>query len=149
MKRLIAALVLLSFSSIGYGQTMPPGGDPILWAKALKIHKKAIVVDGHNDITSPMVDEDLDLAQSSIGKWHADGDPFHTDLSRLKAGGMTGEFFSIYVSGSTLKTGGAMRRAMDLIDATYREAEKHPRELTMCTTAAEIRRAKRPERSVR
>lgn len=143
MKRLIAALVLLSFSSIGYGQTMPPGGDPILWAKALKIHKKAIVVDGHNDITSPMVDEDLDLAQSSIGKWHADGDPFHTDLSRLKAGGMTGEFFSIYVSGSTLKTGGAMRRAMDLIDATYREAEKHPRELTMCTTVAEIRRAKK------
>ena len=36
-----------------------------------------------------------------------------------------------------------MRRAMDLIDATYREAERHPAQLTMCTTAAEIRAAKK------
>jgi membrane dipeptidase len=36
-----------------------------------------------------------------------------------------------------------MRRAMDLIDATYREVEKHPGQLNMCTTAAEIRAAKR------
>jgi membrane dipeptidase len=32
---------------------------------------------------------------------------------------------------------------MDLIDATNREAERHPNDLTMCTTAAEIRRAKK------
>lgn len=31
---------------------------------------------------------------------------------------------------------------MDLIDATYREAEKHPKQLMMCSTAAEIRKAK-------
>ena len=35
-----------------------------------------------------------------------------------------------------------MRRAMDLIDATYREAERHE-DLITCTTAAEIRRAKK------
>ena len=122
---------------------MPQGADPVTWSKALRLHKSAIIVDGHNDIPSPMVDEDLDLATTTTGKFHKDGDPFHTDLARFKASGITGEFFSIYVSGSTLKTGGAMRRAMDLIDATYREAERHPRQLTMCTTAAEIRRAKR------
>ena len=143
MKKLISLLLLLSFSAVTFSQTMPKDADPATWAKALKIHKKAIVIDGHNDITSPMVDEDFDLASNSIGKYHADGDPFHTDLGRFKASGITGEFFSIYVSGTTLKTGGAMRRAMDLIDATYREAEKHPAQLTMCTTAAEIRRAKK------
>ena len=143
MKKLISVLLLLSFSAVSFAQTMPKDADPAIWAKALKIHKKAIVIDGHNDITSPMVDEDFDLASNSIGKYHRDGDPFHTDLGRLKASGITGEFFSIYVSGATLKTGGAMRRAMDLIDATYREAEKHPQALTMCTTAAEIRRAKK------
>jgi hypothetical protein len=42
-----------------------------------------------------------------------------------------------------LKTGGAMRRAMDLIDATNRETEKHPNQLMSCTTAADIRRAKK------
>jgi len=136
-------ILLIAFNVLSLGQTMPKGADPVLWQKALRIHKAAFVVDGHNDITSPMVDEDFDLGTDSRGKYHKDGDPFHTDISRLRAGGITGEFFSIYVSGSTLKTGGAMRRAMDLIDATYREVERHPKALSMCTTAADIRNAKR------
>ena len=123
---------------------MPKDADPVLWAKALKIHRKAIVVDGHNDIPSPMTDDDYDLATPSKGKDHVtDGTPYHTDLSRFKESGITGEFFSIYVGGDTWKAGRAMPRAIDMIDATYREAEKHPRELTMCTTADEIRRAKK------
>ena len=65
-----------------FAQTMPTDADPKVWAQALKIHKKAIIVDGHNDITSPMVDEDLDLATNTVGKFHRDGDPFHTDLNR-------------------------------------------------------------------
>ncbi|MDQ3321562.1 MAG: dipeptidase, partial [Acidobacteriota bacterium] len=96
-----------------------------------------------NDIPSPLVDEDFNLATNSVGTFHKDGDPFHTDLQRFKQSGITGEFFSIYVSGNSLKTGGAMRRAMDLIDATMREVEKHPNELTFCTTAAQIRQAKK------
>jgi len=132
-----------AFALAATGQTMPKDADPRLWAQALKIHKKAIVIDGHNDIPSPMVDEDFSLATNSVGKFHEDGSPYHTDIARLKASGITGEFFAIYVSGSTLKTGGAMRRAMDLIDATNREVERHPNVLVSCTTAAEIRRAKR------
>jgi membrane dipeptidase len=147
MKKILSFAILFAFCISSFAQTMPTGADPALWAKALKIHQKAIIVDGHNDIPSPMVDDDLDLATDTVGKFHKDGDPFHTDLARFKASGITGEFFSIYVSGETLKTGGAMRRAMDLIDATYREAEKHPQALTMCTTAAEIRRAKKQKKT--
>lgn len=143
MKKPALFLIVVLFSSVSFAQQMPAGLDTALWQRALKIHKKAIIVDGHNDIPSPMVDEDFDLSSNSRGKFHRDGDPFHTDLSRLKESGITGEFFSIYVSGSTLKTGGAMRRAMDLIDATYREAEKHPGQLSFCTTAAEIKKAKK------
>lgn len=142
-RTLLTTALLLCLSLSLFAQTMPKDADPVIWQKALKLHKSAIVVDGHNDIPSPMVDEDFDLATNSIGKFHRDGDPFHTDLGRFKASGITGEFMSIYVSGDTLKTGGAMRRAMDLIDATYREAEKHPQQLTMCTTAAEIRKTKK------
>ncbi len=143
MKNVISVLLLLSLSISAFSQTMPPGADAKLWSQAVKIHKKAIIVDGHNDITSPMVDEDFDLSTNSIGKFHLDGDPFHTDLNRFRMSGITGEFFSIYVSGETLKTGGAMRRAMDLIDATNREVERHPQLLMSCTTADEIRRAKK------
>lgn len=143
MKKLLAVLLLLSFTLPAFAQTMPAGADPKIWAQALKIHKKAIIVDGHNDVTSPMVDEDFDLSTNSIGKFHLDGDPFHTDLNRFRLSGITGEFFSIYVSGAMLQTGGAMRRAMDLIDATNREVEKHPETLMSCTTADQIRRAKK------
>jgi membrane dipeptidase len=131
------------FAAQSNAQTMPKDADPNLWQKALKIHKKAIIVDGHNDIPSPLVDEDFNLATDSVGKFHKDGDPFHTDLQRFKKSGITGEFFSIYVSGSTLKTGGAMRRAMEMIDATMREVERHPNELMFCQTAAQIRQAKK------
>ncbi len=143
MKKLISFILLLVFSFSTFAQTMPKDADSKLWEKALKIHKKAIVIDGHNDITSPMVDEDFSLASNSRGKFHQDGDPFHTDISRLKDGGITGEFFSIYVSGTDYQKGGKMRRAMDLIDATYREVEKNPGQLSFCTTAAEIRKAKK------
>lgn len=146
MKKIIAFLLLFVFCASTFAQTMPKDADPKLWAQALKIHKKAIIIDGHNDIPSPMVDDDFDLGTNSIGMFHKDGDPFHTDLNRFKQSGITGEFFSIYVSGSTLKTGGAMRRAMDLIDATYREVEKYPNQLSLCTTADEIRRAKKQKK---
>ena len=124
-------------------QKMPADADPVLWQRALSIHRKAIIVDGHNDITSPMVDEDFDLASNSLGRFHSDGDPFHTDLNRMKASGVTGEFFSISVGGQTWREGRAMVRAMDLIDATYREVERHPEQLSMCTSANDIRQAKK------
>lgn len=143
MKKLTSLLLLFVFSFSAFSQTMPNGADPKIWAQALKIHKKAIVIDGHNDIPSPMVDEDFDLATDSRGKFHKDGDPFHSDLSRFKESGITGEFFSIYVSGTDYQKGGKMQRVMDLIDATYREVEKHPQQLVRCDTAAEIRKAKK------
>ena len=146
MKKVLSFAVIFAFlSPVLLAQTMPSGPTRSS-GPGVEIHRKAIVIDGHNAITSPMVDEDLDLATDTVGKFHKDGDPFHTDLARLKASGITGEFFSIYVSGTSLQTGGAMRRAMDMIDATYREAEKHPQALTMCTTAAEIRRAKKAKK---
>lgn len=151
MKKIISLFIVLAFVSVNFAQTMPQGADKALWEKALKIHRSAIIVDGHNDITGPMVDEDFFLSMSSLGRFHRDGDPFHTDLNRLKQSGITGEFFSIYVSGSTFNKetrtfNGSMRRAMDLIDATYREVEKNPNDLTMCFTAEDIRRAKKQKK---
>lgn len=147
MKR-FSAIVLSAVFAFGASvsvsaQTAPPNADQNLWQKALKLHRKAIVIDGHNDITSPMFDENFELSSSSLGKYHRDGDPFHTDLARFRQSGMTGEFFSIYVDKKYAVQGGSARRAMDLIDATYREVEKNPSVLTPCTTADEIRRAKK------
>src|SRR5690348_3238838 len=101
MKKLITSVLLTAlfclFSLPVGAQTMPKGADPVLWQKALRIHRSAIIVDGHNDIVSPMTDDDYDLATPSKGKIHlTDGTPYHTDLERFKESGITGEFFSIY-----------------------------------------------------
>jgi membrane dipeptidase len=139
-----AAITILALATAMAAQTMPSGADPSMWSKAVKIHKKAIVIDGHNDIPSPLTDDDIDLGTDSRGKIHpTDGTPFHSDLNRFKASGITGEFFSIYVGGDTWKAGRAMPRAIDMIDATYRQVERHPQQLTSCMTADEILRAKR------
>ncbi len=135
--------LIFVFSLSVFAQTMPKDADPKIWEKALKIHKKAIIIDGHNDITTPMYDDDFDLATDSRGKFHIEGTPYHTDLSRFKQSGITGEFFSIYVDKEFVKTGGSARRALDLIDTVYREVEKHPDQLMLCTTSADIYRAKK------
>lgn len=143
----LSFVLFCAFVSQIFAQTMPKDADPKLWAQALKIHKKAIIIDGHNDIPSPLMDEDFNLGSDSVGKFHRDGDPFHTDLKRFKQSGITGEFFSIYTSGTDYQKGGKMRRAMDLIDATMREVERHPNDLMFCATAAQIRQAKKQNKT--
>jgi membrane dipeptidase len=110
--------------------------DERLWREALRIHKSAIVIDGHNDITTPMTNDDYDLGGEPPA-------PYRTSLARMKTGGLTAEFFSLYVRPSYVAHGGAARRTLDMIDAVYRAAERHPRELMMSTSVADIRRAKR------
>ena len=113
--------------------------DERLWQRALKLQRSAIVVDSHNDILSFMFDENYDIGQSSVGK-------YHTDIARMKQGGLSAEFFSVYVDRSYAARGGAARRAMDLIDMVYRAAERHPNDLVMAYSSADIRRAKKAKK---
>lgn len=144
-KTIITFIVLFAFAVSTFAQTMPTDADPKLWQKALKIHKKALIVDGHNDITSPMYDEDFSLNSNSIGQYHLDGTPYHTDFSRLKNGNITGVFFSIYVSRTYAEKSpfGSTTRAMNLIDTVYREAEKYPDKMMIATSTKDIKTAKK------
>jgi hypothetical protein len=36
--------------------------DEALWQRALAIHRRAIVIDTHNDVTTPMTNDDYDLS---------------------------------------------------------------------------------------
>ena len=119
--------------------TVAPARDERLWQKALKLHRSAVVVDTHNDILSIMFDENYDVGTPSAGK-------YHTDIARMREGGLTAEFFSVYVDRTFAERGGAARRALDLIDVTYRAAERHPNDLVMAYTAEDIRRAKKQKK---
>jgi len=65
MKKIVSMFLIAAFclssALIASAQTMPVGANPDIWARALKIHRNAIVVDGHNDIPSPMTDDDFEL----------------------------------------------------------------------------------------
>src|SRR4030095_2655832 len=110
--------------------------DEKLWRRALEIHRKAIVVDSHNDVTTPMTNDDFDLSG-------APPVPYRTNIDRMKEGGLTAEFFSVYIKPHYATQGGAARRTLDMIDSVYRACERHPNDLMFATSSADIRRAKK------
>ena len=134
---LIGYLISVSVSSVSsvVAQTPQPR-DERLWQRALAIHRRAIVIDTHNDITTPMANDDFDLNGTPPA-------PYRTNIARMKQGGLTAEFFSLYVKPWYVAHGGAARRTLDMIDTVYRAVERNPRDLMIATSVADIRRAKR------
>lgn len=128
----VVCLVTLSTISTVAAQTR----DEKLWQRALQIHRRAIVIDTHNDVTTPMTNDDYDLSGTPPA-------PYRTTIERMKKGGLTGEFFSLYIKPWYVEHGGAARRTLDMIDSVYRAVERHPDDLMIGTSVADIRRAKR------
>src|SRR5678815_2691039 len=87
--------------------------DERLWQRALQIHRRAIVIDTHNDVTTPMTNDDYDLSGTPPT-------PYRTSIERMKKGGLTAEFFSLYVKPWYVEHGGSARRTLDMIDSVYR-----------------------------
>jgi membrane dipeptidase len=145
---LSAALVISSFGFSGSTQNQPPkpSDEAALRARAERLHREAIVIDTHNDVTSPMVDEGFDLGMRG-------DDPnaklkTHTDIARMKSGGLDAEFFAIYVGREFINKkhaegGGAARRALDMIDEVHQQVRRHPEAFEMAYTSDDIRRAAR------
>ena len=111
------------------------GRDEALWQRALAIHRRSIVIDTHNDVTTPMTNDDFDLSGTPPL-------PYRTNIERMKKGGLTAKFFSLYIKPWYDEHGGAASRTLDMIDAVYRAVERHPRDLMFATSTADIRRAK-------
>ena len=81
-----------------------------------KIHTKAIVVDTHNDILMKAADEGISFDRDLTGITH-------TDLLRMKKGGLDVQIFSVYCDGDVKNAFGYANREMDSLDAI---AERNP-----------------------
>jgi membrane dipeptidase len=101
-------------------------------ARARKLHFASIVVDTHDDTTQRFLDGKFD-----IGARHTDGS---IDVPRMRQGGLGAIFFSIWMPSKITGTE-AVSRALTQIDAVREQVRTHPKDLTLATTAAEVRAA--------
>ncbi len=128
----VSGLTLMSV--VSSQSRSPVTDDAKLRERALRLHREAIVIDTHNDITSPITDDGFDLgARDTSGKTQ-------TDIPRMKEGGLDADFFAIYVASSYARNGGSARRALDMIDGVYEQVRRHPESLEMAFAADDIRR---------
>lgn len=102
-------------------------------AEVKKVHASAILVDSHNDVTSRTVDG------FDIGKASPDG---HTDIPRLKAGGVGAQFFAVYVAGSYARDNRSANRTLQMIDTVRHDIiAKYPETFAFAASADDIERA--------
>jgi membrane dipeptidase len=105
-----------------------------LHARALRLHRSAIIIDTHEDVPYWLEEK----GWTDIGKRLTTG---HVDIPRLKEGGVTGPFFAAYVPAS-FAPGGSAKKALEEIELVHRLVADHP-ELVLAESPEAIRKAKR------
>ncbi|MBI3683687.1 MAG: membrane dipeptidase [Acidobacteria bacterium] len=107
-------------------------------AEVEQIHRGLLLIDTHNDITSNTV------RGFDIGKPSADT---HTDIPRMKQGGLGAQFFAVYVAASYADGNRAAHRALEMIDTVRRDiAGKYPGDFELVTTADGVLAARKKGR---
>src|SRR3954453_21769563 len=94
------------------------------------------VIDGHNDLPMALRAR---YGYSVAGLDTGRGD-LHTDIPRLRAGGVGAQFWSGYVP-SDLSETDAVVATLEQVDAVYRMAAAYPADLTVPYSAADVTRA--------
>src|SRR3954470_14015568 len=89
------------------------------------------VVDGHNDLPWAMRKVGYDFGAVDIAQSQPQ---LHTDLPRLRAGGMGAQFWSVFVP-CTLAGDSAVTATLEQIDAVYDMVQRYVTDLALVTSA--------------
>jgi len=101
-------------------------------AEVQKVHKAALLIDTHNDITSRTV------TGYDIGEAHDDG---HTNLKAMREGGLGAQFFAVYVAAGYVNGNHSANRALEMIDTVKHDIiARYPNDFVFATTADDIER---------
>ncbi|QDQ11944.1 dipeptidase [Streptomyces spectabilis] len=98
------------------------------------------VADGHNDLPWALREkagydlDRLDVAADQAGR-------LHTDLARLRAGGVGAQYWSVYVR-TDMAGDDAVSATLEQIDCVRRLLDRHPAELRPALTAADMEAAR-------
>ncbi len=99
---------------------------------------KAILIDGHNDYPWALREHDpaRDLDRLDISRPQPS---IMTDIARLKAGGVSGQFWSVYVP-VELQGQSAVTATLEQIDIVHRMMRKYPDSFELALTAEDVER---------
>ena len=106
--------------------------------RARALHDKIPLIDGHNDLPwqyRKVADNALskiDIAQHQPG--------LHTDIPRLREGGVGGQFWSVYIP-QALPKGEHVRATMEQIDVVYNMLRQWPDTFQLSLTADDVEAA--------
>ncbi|MBM3818600.1 MAG: membrane dipeptidase [Acidimicrobiia bacterium] len=121
---------------LGVATVAPAQGD--LLARARALHRETPLIDGHNDypwaLREAKVDLDIDRLDIRVPQ-----PTIHTDIPRLRAGGVGGQFWSVYVP-ATLQGPAAVLATLEQIDIVHRMMRKYPDTFELAATAADVER---------
>ena len=114
---------------------------PSLEARAAAILKATPLIDGHNDWAEAMRDREGD------GRWTLDLThglaarpiPYNTDIARLRAGHVGGQFWSVFVS-ADLPPLEQVKETLEQIDLVKNIVARYPHDFALARTAADVRR---------
>jgi len=106
--------------------------------EALRIHRDALVLDGHNDLP----DRIRDRGYMSLEGFSLEDPPcgFQTDIPRLRKGGVKAQVWVAFVPPEYMWSGEAGRVCFEQIDLIHRLVEKHKDHLELALTAADVER---------
>ena len=107
--------------------------------RAAALHKAVPLIDGHNDYPWALREKSpaRDLAVLDIRQPQPS---LMTDIARLRAGGVGGQFWSVYVP-ATMQGKEAVRATLEQIDIVGRMAARYPDTFVLTRTADEVERA--------
>ena len=136
-------VLLLALLCCSAGAMAVPPIDRATQARIDRILEATPLIDGHNDIAEALQENhgsSVERLASGTDRWAEH--PLMTDMARLRAGRVGGQFWSVYIDG-TITGDAAIRRTIEQIDIVDRMIAAYPNDLERALTADDIVRIHR------
>ena len=119
--------------------------DPKVQARIDRILKRTPLIDGHNDLPGELREKYAFKVEGLASGAERLEHPLMTDMARLRAGRVGGQFWSVYIPG-TITGDEAIRTTIEQIDITRRLIAAYPRDLELASSADDVVRIHRAGR---
>jgi membrane dipeptidase len=114
--------------------------------EARRILRQVPLIDGHNDVPWQYLKRGTNFIGLDLARDTSELKPtMHTDIPRLRAGGVGGQFWSVYVP-TKLSGPEAVQATIEQIDVVHRMCARYPETFELALTAADVERIHRKGR---